>query len=287
MILDVAHKPWWITTLVVAAAAVGLYLAPAAAAPEELSGGSRLGLCYGFFGAALMLAAALLSVVRRLPLRWRSRGQPAWLRAHVWLGSLAAVFLVCHGGLRWGGPLEWLLWLVLAGVLATGVLGLVLQQVLPRLLARRVPCEVPPGSWAEVVRGLRRKADDITDRVCGPFDPKAQRATGRSAQEARGQLRAFYEHEVRPFLARHPPRASPLSAAGQAAARFSRFCQLPALAAVRADVEQLAGLCEERRLLAEQERLHFWLNAWLLLHVPLSAALLTLTAIHAISALYF
>ena len=43
----------------------------------------------------------------------------------------------------------------------------------------------------------------------------------------------------------------------------------------------------ERRRLAEQERLHGWLHGWLLLHIPLSAALLVLGVAHAVTALYY
>ena len=37
----------------------------------------------------------------------------------------------------------------------------------------------------------------------------------------------------------------------------------------------------------EQERIHFWLHAWLLLHVPLTIALLVLGVLHVATALYF
>ena len=46
-------------------------------------------------------------------------------------------------------------------------------------------------------------------------------------------------------------------------------------------------MCEERRLLREQERMHFWLHSWLLVHVPLSAALLVLGAAHVVMSLYY
>jgi hypothetical protein len=60
---------------------------------------------------------------------------------------------------------------------------------------------------------------------------------------------------------------------------------MSALAELRPHLDQLEELCRERRQLAEKERLSFWLHAWLLLHVPLAAALLVLTLAHAASAL--
>ena len=59
------------------------------------------------------------------------------------------------------------------------------------------------------------------------------------------------------------------------------------LADYRSLLDQLASLCEERRLLAEQQRLWFWMHSWLLVHVPLSAALLVLTAAHIFAGLYY
>jgi hypothetical protein len=50
---------------------------------------------------------------------------------------------------------------------------------------------------------------------------------------------------------------------------------------------QLEAICEERRELAQQKRLHHWLHGWLLVHVPLSLALLLLSAAHAVLALRY
>jgi len=37
----------------------------------------------------------------------------------------------------------------------------------------------------------------------------------------------------------------------------------------------------------EQERIHRWLHIWLLLHIPLSVALLVLGVLHIVTALYY
>jgi hypothetical protein len=92
---------------------------------------------------------------------------------------------------------------------------------------------------------------------------------------------------MRPFLTHRLPRSSPLALPAQAAVRFARFRDLPALGELRSQILQLEGLCEQRRQLAEQERLHFWLHAWLLVHVPLSAGLPVLIAAHVISSFYY
>ena len=52
-------------------------------------------------------------------------------------------------------------------------------------------------------------------------------------------------------------------------------------------VGDLENICEEERQLRARSRLHHWLHGWLLLHVPLSLALLLLGAVHAILALRY
>jgi hypothetical protein len=52
-------------------------------------------------------------------------------------------------------------------------------------------------------------------------------------------------------------------------------------------VDEIQDICEERRQLAVQRRLHHWLHGWLLVHVPLSYALLLLSIVHAVVALRY
>jgi hypothetical protein len=52
-------------------------------------------------------------------------------------------------------------------------------------------------------------------------------------------------------------------------------------------VNELEAICEERRQLAQQKRLHHVLHGWPLVHVPLSTALLLLSITHAVVALRY
>jgi len=52
-------------------------------------------------------------------------------------------------------------------------------------------------------------------------------------------------------------------------------------------LRDLEEICEERRQLLAQRRMHLWLHGWLLVHVPLSFALLVLTAVHAVLSLRY
>jgi hypothetical protein len=99
-------------------------------------------------------------------------------------------------------------------------------------------------------------------------------------------LRNFYEQELKPFLDKPTARGSALSDAAQS---HSAFAQLRTLvpASLHITIEDLESICEEERQLTLQSQLHVWLHGWLLLHIPLSLALILLGAIHAVMALRY
>jgi hypothetical protein len=182
--------------------------------------------------------------------------------------------------------------MVYLGVIATGILGLVLQQMLPRLLTSRIPYEAPYEQIPHLCEVMRREADALVDTICGPHEPSTQAVTNtiaaaQYASNARAQLRDFYEQDVRPFLAPEVAPDSTLLNPVEVEARFSKLRRLPGMEEIKQEIDKLARFCEERRMLREQERIHQWLHAWQLVHVPLSVALLVLAALHAVTALYY
>ena len=52
-------------------------------------------------------------------------------------------------------------------------------------------------------------------------------------------------------------------------------------------LDDLENICEEEQQLSRQIRIYRWLHAWLLVHVPLSIALLVLGGVHAVMALRY
>ena len=106
------------------------------------------------------------------------------------------------------------------------------------------------------------------------------------SEEESAPLRRFYLNEMRLFLERPKQRGQRL---GDAAKTSSVFAGLRTLLPAPAHVTlaDLEDICGEGRQLTRQERLHHWLHGWLLLHIPLSLALILLGAIHAIMALRY
>ncbi|HEY1377133.1 MAG TPA: hypothetical protein VGF55_10090 [Gemmataceae bacterium] len=289
MLLDRRQTPWAVATVAVGVIAVAVYVWLDRRGPAPLTGGSTVGLWYGVAGSALMIYAGLLSAHRLFPAWWWLGMRKTWLRGHLWLGSLSVVLIACHAHARLGSGVALALWLVLAGIILTGVYGLVLQQVLPGWLARRFPDEAPIGQIPHLCRLFREEADELVDQIAPPEAAKAADAGGGFAAE----FRAFHEEQFRPFLAAPALPRSVLLSDLQAEALFSAFRRRagvrhgdasdPAAAAL----DRLEAVCRDRRRLAEQERMYRWLHAWLLLHVPLSAALLILGAAHVVMSLYY
>jgi hypothetical protein len=282
LLYDPRQTKWLAVFLGGSAAAVGLYLWLARGAPDGLTGGSRVGLLYGIAGGLLIVFAWLLSALRFVPSWWWLGSRAFWLKGHVWLGMLSFVLILCHSGGRFGGPLEKILYVAFALTLVTGLFGLGLQQVLPSLMTRRVPSEVPYEQIPHVCRRLTEQADLLLKSI----DAMKLPPTTRSHCET------FGENVLRPFLA-WPARARTLAASVKASEVFEKLRTLPGVKTASGDsaaekmLAQLETFARERRRLAVQERLQHWLHGWLYLHIPLSAAMLALGVAHVVMSLYY
>jgi hypothetical protein len=103
-------------------------------------GGTPLGLWFGSISLGIFIFAALLSLRKKIPL-WRVGTVQRWLRAHIWLTLLTIPLVILHSGFRLGGPMTTLLMALYAIVMVSGVYGLFLQHLMPRLMKERLPAE--------------------------------------------------------------------------------------------------------------------------------------------------
>ncbi len=291
MLIDRRQKRWCFATIGCAFVASLIYGWFSFRSPRGLTGGSAVGLWYGILGSALMVYAGLLCLHRKLPSWWRIGRRATWLKGHIWLGSLSALLILFHSGFRWGGPVEFGLWIVLILILATGVLGLLLQNIVPRMLSRRIVMETPYEQIPHLCTLLRRKADALMDEVCGRYEAAAVSTedgnTLGSVEDERRRVRAFYESGVRQFLGVDYRRTSGFADSLFAASKFADLRELAQVPKNRELLEVLETLCNERRSLGEQQRLQHVLHAWLLVHVPLSVLLLILGVLHVVLSLYY
>jgi hypothetical protein len=283
VLIDRSHRSWIVCTALATLLSGFLFWWLDQQSPDPMTGGTTAGLWFGIAGTVLMVYAGLLSAHRRLA-RWPLLPRRSWmLKGHIWLGLLSFWLILCHSGFRWGGTLEKMLWVVFGLVVISGIVGLVLQKVLPRLMVERIAEETPYEQMPYVCRQLTRRAGQLAEALA----PAGFHKDGHLANTARSQLREYYESEIAPFLTLPAPAACVLHDSARAHERFAQYLALPEFADDRPKLEELEELCDQRRQIAVQERLHHWLHGWLLMHIPLSAALLILALTHIVMSLYF
>jgi hypothetical protein len=326
MRMDKTQRGWAIVSLAILAVSAVVYVFYAFNSPQGPRGGSTVGLAFGSIGFGFMLFAALLGARKRVPV-WRIGRAQAWMRGHLWLGFLALPILLFHGGFHFGGTLtRVLMWLLMITVFS-GVFGAALQHYVPRVMTSDVPLETIYDEIGRVHSLLREEADRGVESLCGPIGvsktsgEEGRRAGGSTAlrtiaasavplrtsaavsagasaavaaapeiilltEEESAPLRRFYLQEIRPFLEHPQQRGQRLGDAQKAGSAFAGLrTLLPA--AAHATLGDLADICDEACQLQRQERLHHWLHGWLLVHIPLSLALILLGTIHAVMALRF
>lgn len=305
MLIDHTHRRWFLGSAAGLAAASAIYVPYAMRSPEGPRGGSALGLMYGVVGFGFMIIVGLLGLRKKFPV-WRVGRAQSWMRGHLWLGVLSFPLILFHGGFHFGGSLTRLLmWLFLL-VWVSGILGAALQHFMPRFQTAQLPMETIYEQIDRVRGQLAAEAGQIVDETCSALEGEVshaserQRAMSASAgtqggltvasglqanQQVSSQLRKFLSDEMIPYLARAGGQSN-MANSVRSQKLFQQFRVLlpPEL---HSNLDDLENICEEKRQLDKQSRLHKILHGWLLVHIPLSYALLLLGAVHAIAALKF
>lgn len=292
MRIDRKQRPWMIATIALAVAGTLAYIAYAVLSPDGPRGGSATGLTFGIGGYALMLYAGLLGARKKVPV-WRLGRAQSWMRGHLWLGSLSLLLILFHGGFVFRGPLTLVLMLLLFIVIGSGWLGAAIQHYVPSLMTSRVPMETIYEEIPHVREQLRLEADQLAAAICGPLAANAPVESAAALttlveieQQDRVRFREIYLRKVRPFLENPDAPNAGLDDPRRATEVFESFRRLLA-APVHGILDDLENICEEEHQLNRQIRIYRWLHGWLLVHVPLSIALLVLGGVHAVMALRY
>jgi hypothetical protein len=292
MRIDRTHRPWLIASCWILAVALAIYV-PYALTAQRVGGGTAVGLVFGIAGFGFMLFAAALGIRKRYPI-WRIGRAQHWMRGHLWLGTLALPVIFLHAGFRFGGWLTSLLMVLLIVVVLSGLFGAYLQHTLPAKLMHEVQFETIYDQIDHIRAGLIAEA---RERVQGVAE---QMAPGRGAgatvvltyigaiPEINVELREFTETfstQIEPWL-ENKGKNSPLNDRAQSEQLFEGLHRLMPERAWKT-VDALEEICEEKRQLDRQVVLHRALHAWLMVHIPLSAALILLGFVHAIGSLRY
>jgi hypothetical protein len=322
MILNRQQTQWAVGTGAASVLALAIYIGYALLSPNGPRGGSFIGLFFASAGTGIIVFECLLGLRKKYPASPLGRVK-TWLKAHVWLGLASFLFILMHSGFRWGHGLAAFLMWIFAVIVISGIFGVALQNYIPRRMTELVTRETIFEEIPTVIRGLRTEADERVEFVTADlgvdeeeeeflraggvkryFDPSQKKTAAEKVQaevdrrkaspqieipaEARDAMRSHYLQEMRPFLMDDPVALS-RKLFGDRERVTAYFGHLRTIMPVAAHdlLRDLEGICEERRQLAMQKKLHLWLHTWLMVHVPLSFALLVLTAVHAVLSLRY
>jgi hypothetical protein len=279
------HWPWIAFCLLAAGAATGVWWLVARDDPRGLNGGSTFGLWCGVLGSLCMGFAGVLPLLRRktaLTSRWIPP-RAWWLQGHIWIGLLSVLFIWFHSGFRLAGTLTGGLTIIFFIVIASGVLGLVLQAFLPRRMTLGTSHEVPPAQVGAICAAWREEARKLLADLPGPGNALGEAST------LQGRLAEFHQSVIEPGLEENLPARWPWRTARQVGEAFAEFRSLasPSTPAETEAVDRLEAICLRRIDLARQQRRFAWLHAWLPVHIALSVALLVLGLVHIVTALYY
>lgn len=224
----------------------------------------------GWVLVALFLFLLAFNIRKRLAAFPFGRGH-YWLQAHVYLGLFSGFVFLAHTDWRMpSGPMDWILWFVFVGVILTGLIGIVLSRIVPSLLnsrGERVIFERIPAFRMQ----LAREVEGLVLRA-------VQDAASSTIAE-------LYAKRLLPFLSgTRNFRAHIFSATAHRQALQNE------IAAVRRylppEGNTLLDEIQERVLTKDDLDFQYtWqllVKGWLLLHLPLSCALVPLVAVHVV-----
>lgn len=314
MVLNRSHIPWAVFVALVTAASALLFVANvhpelllpykldlpkffgAVPPPRNTVGGTPLGLVFGIVSLAIFLFAAALGI-RKKRRTWPLGNVQWWLKAHMWLSVLTIPFVAFHCDFKAGGPMTTTVVVLYAIVMVSGFVGIGLQQFMPTTMTQRLNREVVYEQIPFVREKLVQKAEALWVELA-PASRRRAVVFGQSPAEAGGSAVALEEDTsaqiVGEFL--HDECFPYLRAGRGDRHRFAdpkaledtfRLLRKQVTEKWRERVDVMYQWCDDRRLLDLQASLHHWLHGWLLVHVPLSFALLVLTIWHGYVALLY
>lgn len=231
MLIDRTHLGWGLASAAAFGAATVGYAA-SVAGPREGSGGSVVGLVFGILALAAMIFAGLLAVRKKFP-GLRLGSAQFWLRGHIWLGLLSVPFAFYHASFRFGGALETALMLVFLAVIASGVYGLALQQVLPRMLKVRVPLETFPQQIPYLLEKMKEEGQQLIKELEGA-PKKTAPAAAAGAVDVAATAAGAATKPATPAAVAAPEGASGDAAAKIAAAKAAAAAKIAAAKAAAA-----------------------------------------------------
>jgi len=190
-------------------------------------------------------------------------------------GLLSLPLILFHANFAMRGPLTLTLMLLFFVVYASGIFGAIMQHYLPSMIKSEIPLETIYEEIPHVRTELREEADRLVDEM-----------TVEVEHEDKVRFKEAYKQSIRPFLEAPQTVGTALADPMHSQQAFEAYRRsLPA--PLHPVLKDLESICEEERQLNRQRRLYLIMHTWLVIHVPLSVALVVLGGVHAVVALLY
>lgn len=223
----------------------------------------------GWFLIASFVLLCIYGLRKRLPFLPLGKTS-TWLMLHLATGWISGFMFLVHTEYRFPtGNFEILLWSGYAFLLVSGIGGWILMRQIPQPLHDSQEAILPARIPHEIAQ-IRDEAD--------------QQMTGLSKTGSDSTFDQVYIELLRPFLFQGPgifPQGRggnqyiPLLLEQQYSIRFN-----PANIDSNSSQEQILELVAKKARLDRQQRLHLWMRGWLLIHLPLTGAMLLIILLH-------
>jgi Fe-S-cluster-containing dehydrogenase component len=221
------------------------------------------------------IAAVMTYPVRRQIYTKRAGPLRYWMLTHAYIGVIAGMLILLHGGTRSGGALTTALMISYDLVIFTGILGIFIYFFAPRKLTK--------------IEGTPLLLDDLKDRR-----HELQKEIGEIAGQGAGALQSIVKEKVVPrlvsfgYLLRQFFRREDLDTMVEAAK--AGFSQERAQLTNEKDQRKLDRAIEAAASLRRIDALiylHRSLKIWLPPHVATTALMLALMIVHIIQVVYY
>lgn len=270
-VLSLARYRYFKWSLALCVSALALYIWDTS--DMRPNGGTWLGYTLGTIGVLLIVWLAMFGIRKRK--YHQNLGRLShWLSAHIWLGISLVLIASLHTGFQFGWNVHTLSYALVILVVASGIVGVMLYRTNPGLMSEMLGGK----TLLELAEGLREidlEASQVLPRV---GESNHDHATARLAQVSAEPIATRLIDRLLGGQ-RHSATHDSIAAFERMTIDGDKACRELMLLMVKRD-HQLTRI---RRFV----QLKAFTEAWLLIHVPASIALLASLVAHIVSVFFY
>ncbi|HJZ69988.1 MAG TPA: cyclic nucleotide-binding domain-containing protein [Blastocatellia bacterium] len=240
---------------------------------ERLTGFLNMRWITGLVGL-VGIAGVMTYPVRRQIYRRRAGPLRYWLLSHTYLGVIAGIMILLHGGTDSGGALTTLLMVSFDLVIATGLLGIFLYLVVPRLMTKIEGAPL-------LIDDLKQRREELQKELADAGSSSSERVGKIIKDEVIPRFVSF-GFLLRQYIKREGLEVMIESAKSELSVEIKKFKEDNDRQRLERAVEIAATLRRVDALIY----LHRSLKLWLPPHVATTSLMLAMMVVHIIQVIY-